>query len=126
MEYPEELQPILNRFRPPSVFAIDCDKGWWHILIALDKELANVDSDYVLYQVKEKLGGLRYYISNSSPHLSADCQEIIRKFEKVASMTCEVTGKHGELMSKGYRLQTLSEEFLDEGWKLFHPKEPNE
>lgn len=122
MDYPEELQPILDRFRPPSVFTIDCDKGWWHILIALDKELASVDPDYVLYQAKEKLGGLRYYISNSSPHFSADCQEVINKFEKVASMTCEVTGKHGDLMSDGFRLRTLNEDFLDQGWKLFHPK----
>jgi len=37
-------------------------KGWWPLLARLDRDIAALAPNYQLLQVKEKFGGLRYYI----------------------------------------------------------------
>ena len=44
---------------------------------------------------------------------------IVRKYEKVCSMTCEKTGKHGYLMINCWgHIKTLGNEFLNNGWSM--------
>lgn len=121
MQYPEYLDTVLSRFSPDAQKYISCDKGWWTLVSKCDKELSIIDPDYTIFQIKEKFGGLRYYYSPSNPLLSPKMDEVVRKYEKICSMTCEVTGKHGYLMRKGQRglglLKTLNEGFLQEGWE---------
>lgn len=121
MDYPEYLQPVLDRISPNYGVFISCDKGWWPLIAKCDKELSLIDPDYTVFQIKEKFGGLRYYYSPSNPLHDEKMAEIISKYEKICSMTCEVTGKHGYLMRKGQRglglLKTLNEGFLYEGWE---------
>lgn len=50
---------------------ISCDKGWYPLIVALDKELAEICPDYELHQVKEKFGTLRYYFA--IPHIEPQC-----------------------------------------------------
>jgi hypothetical protein len=40
---------------------LDCGPGWFPLLARLDADLAELAPDYVAEQVKEKLGGLRFY-----------------------------------------------------------------
>jgi hypothetical protein len=119
MEYPEFLQPVLVRINPEYGVYISCEKGWWHLIAMCDKELSAIDPDYTVFQIKEKFGGLRYYYSPSNPELRKNMDEVILKYEKICSMTCEKTGKHGYLMINGWgHIKTLGNEFLNNGWSL--------
>ena len=100
---------------------ISCDEGWWHLVMLCDRELAAVDPDYTVFQIKEKFGGLRYYYAPSNPDNSEKMNGIISKYERMCAMTCEKTGKHGYLMKKDLRYKTLHESFLDEGWAKVNP-----
>ena len=120
MEYPDYLLPVLSRINPEYGVRISCDEGWWKLVSICDKELSLLDPQYTIFQIKEKFGGLRYYYSPSNPHKSESMDLVVRKYEKICSMTCEVTGGHGYLMRNGSRgmaqLKTLNENFLQQGW----------
>jgi len=120
MDYPDYLQPVLLRINPEYGIHISCDEGWWRIISMCDRELALLDPGYTIFQIKEKFGGLRYYYSPSNPLDAESMDVIIRKHEKICSMTCEVTGGHGYLMRNGSQgmaqLKTLNESFLQQGW----------
>lgn len=95
---------------------ISCDQGWWGLVLECDKELANIDPDYTIYQVKEKFGGLRFYFDTKDIRAKNTMNKIVRKYEELAARTCEVSGKAGVLMLKLGRYRTLGPEFADEGW----------
>jgi len=116
MEYPDFLQPVLSRINPDYGVVISCESGWWNIISKCDKELSSIDPDYTIFQIKEKFGGLRYYFSPSNPEYAAKMEEIVQKYEKICSMTCEVTGRHGYLMKKSFRYRTLHDSYIQQGW----------
>jgi hypothetical protein len=116
MEYPEYLAPVLIRFTSESPKKIWCDEGWWTLIANCDKEISAIDTNYTIFQIKEKFGGLRYYCSPSNPIHGSKIDEVIRKYERICSMTCEVTGKHGYLMKKSFQYKTLNDSYLEQGW----------
>lgn len=118
-EYPEIVHPILKRFYEGEHPHISCGEGWFSLLSALDRELASVDPDYRVVQVKEKFGTLRYYFDISKEEVAPKMYDILRKYEHLSSMTCEITGGHGQLMSKKGWLRTLNINFIKEGWTPF-------
>jgi hypothetical protein len=124
MDYPDYLQPVLERINPEYGVTISCDEGWWNLVALCDKELALIDPLYTVFQIKEKFGGLRYYYNPSNPSQRDKMDTVVRKYEKICAMTCEATGKHGSLMSNGVkpfaRIKTLNESFINEGWELIH------
>ena len=40
---------------------MDCGEGWRPIIVQLDRDIAAIESDYEVHQIKEKFGGLRFY-----------------------------------------------------------------
>lgn len=64
-EYRDGLAKILRRIPPRWGRYISVRAGWYPLIIALDEELAAIEPDYGLCQVKEKFGGLRYYLNDS-------------------------------------------------------------
>jgi hypothetical protein len=86
----KRIKPILDRidsgFREVSI-----DVGWYDIVASLDRELSNLDPKYVVHQVKEKFGGLRYYCSLKSE----EAKTLIERAEEEASRTCEKCGRPG-------------------------------
>jgi hypothetical protein len=119
MDYPDYLQPVLERINPEYGVNIYCDEGWWNLIALCDKELALIDPLYTVFQIKEKFGGLRYYYNPSNPSQRDKMDTVVRKYEKVCSMTCEKTGKHGYLMINGWgHMKTLGNEFLNNGWSM--------
>jgi alpha-L-fucosidase len=122
MNYPDYLLPVLVRFSIDAPRVISCDKGWWVLVSNCDTELSSIDPNYTVFQIKEKFGGLRYYYSPSNPIHQAKMDQVIRKYEKICAMTCEITGRHGFLLRKGQHglglLKTLNKDFLNEGWEL--------
>jgi len=120
MEYPELLHPLLARFANEAPKVIECGEGWWKLLSACDTQLEKIDPDYTIFQIKEKFGGLRYYYSPSNPDNGRAMDGVIAEFERICWMTCEVTGRHGYLMSNTPnglgRRRVLNEDYLKEGW----------
>jgi hypothetical protein len=76
-----------------------CDPGWYPILVGLDQALAAIDPDYLVYQVKEKFGGLRYYYaSGAGGAAKTEMDRLVTDAERAARHTCELTGRPGILM----------------------------
>jgi hypothetical protein len=40
--------------------------GWQPLIDELDRQLRELDPDYMVLQIKEKFGGLRYYVTPSA------------------------------------------------------------
>lgn len=83
-----------------ELFGVECGDGWKSIyeplLVRARKEGATVA------QVKEKFGGLRFYVSGASDGL----RELIREAEGLSFETCEVCGQPGE-PRRGGGIKTL-------------------
>lgn len=59
------LQPLIDRVAPGWFQEIGVPTEWIPDLLALDQALAALDPDYLIFQVKTKFGGLRYYAATS-------------------------------------------------------------
>lgn len=115
-KYPDSLKPLLDRIDPAFERTISCDKGWWDLLVSLHKEIMELDPNYGIYQVKEKYGTLRFYYRCSGPQQAKWIDKIIARYERISSLTCEVTGGAGQLMQRGLQYKTLHRSFEEEGW----------
>ena len=71
-------------------------------------------------QVKEKFGGLRFYMTTQSDEISA----LIREAEALSSKTCQECGQPGE--SRGARWARTLCESCDENWGEIQSKKLNE
>lgn len=60
-EHAEALTGILARIPDGWGRWISCGRGWYPLLVELDEQLRALLPNYVVHQVKEKFGGLRYY-----------------------------------------------------------------
>jgi len=60
-QYEAALIAILKRIPDGWGRWISCDPGWYPIIVDLDAALASLCPDYVVLQIKEKYGTLRYY-----------------------------------------------------------------
>lgn len=71
------------RFYLASSIFLEDDHPWTDHILELDNKIAELAPDYVLEQVKEKFGGLRYYIDfDSVPDEHEDTvEEIITAYE---------------------------------------------
>jgi hypothetical protein len=89
--------------RPPIVdcnfFAVD--KGWYPLIKSLIEDLIALGWDKQVCQVKEKFGGLRFYINAGSDEVF----NRITKAERDSYNICEMCGEKGEIrMDLGWHL----------------------
>lgn len=80
-------------------------KGWHGIVDRLEADLLALGWDGKVDQVKEKFGGLRFYISNGTSAM----YERIEQAEIASQGTCQVCGAAGRTVDNGW-LATLCEE----------------
>ena len=85
--YYEDHHPIMDT----SIF--ECGSGWYPLLEQLIRDLIALGWGRQVCQIKEKFGGLRFYITEGSDAVYAR----ISQAEKESYQTCEVTGKPGQL-----------------------------
>lgn len=71
--------------------------GWHKIIEDLVNDLDKLGWDGNIDQVKEKFGGLRFYISNGSDEIF----HRIGQSEIQCAVTCEVCGKAGTIQNNG-------------------------
>lgn len=78
-------------------FGIQCGDGWFSLIDELCQHTTNwmLRTGYVCKatQVKEKFGGLRFYVSQSTLELD----EVIDKAEELSYTICETCGQPGKL-----------------------------
>ncbi len=102
--------PIIFRGRNQGVkqnlmyFGFECSDGWFDIIYELSKKIEQIaitlrksgcdhDELPMVFQVKEKFGTLRFYMSKSTHEI----QEFIRQSEQVSAQVCEQCGNPGSL-----------------------------
>ena len=76
----------------------NCGDGWAPIVDRLITDLIALGWDRDLHQVKEKFGGLRFYIGAGSDEVHAR----ISQAEAEAAKVCEECGAPGELRTEGW------------------------
>ena len=80
---PATLEDVTNHVGP----------GWKGLVENLVSDLFDLEWNGRLYQIKEKFGGLRFYIGEGSDEI----HQAIQAAEDYSYKLCEVTGKEGEL-----------------------------
>jgi hypothetical protein len=104
------LERILHRIPDGWGRWIGHDAGWYPIAVACDERLSAIDPDYVVHQIKEKFGTLRYYCAPSgepSPELLNAFDDIISEAERASALTCERCSEPGVLHETNHLVKTL-------------------
>jgi hypothetical protein len=112
-------KPVLPWSERPVWASVDCGKGWYDIITALDADLREIYPDYRVVQVKEKFGTLRYYIDGVPNELFDAIYARIGQAERESSITCETCSGPGELRNNGW-LKTLCDTCQEKwltGWR---------
>ncbi|MFT4233911.1 MAG: hypothetical protein QM607_02735 [Microbacterium sp.] len=97
-EYAFALETILRRIPDGWGRWISCPAGWYPLIVVLDRQLAQLDPDYEVHQVKKKYGTLRFYAEPSND--SVDREEfdrLIDETEKRSESAREQCGALGML-----------------------------
>lgn len=87
--------------------------GWEELVDGLDAKVLELAPDRRIDQIKEKFGGLRYYVSNIPEDVWDEVYDVIGEAEARSLRTCEDCGgpgTTGPVRPKGYWVLTLCEE----------------
>ena len=105
------LETILRRIPDGWGRWISYDAGWYPIVVGVDERLSAIDPEYVVHQIKEKFGTLRYYCAPSGdepdPAVCDAFRAIIGEAERASAVTCERCGEPGVLHETRYLVKTL-------------------
>jgi hypothetical protein len=93
-----------NKITDSNVFEVS--PGWNLLIKNLIQDLIELGWDKEVCQVKEKFGGLRFYINEGT----SDVHKRISQAEIESMSTCEVTGKLGKLRTDIGWYRTLCDE----------------
>ena len=102
--YREDKGPIVDA----RYFGVG--EGWYPIIKSMIEELIEIGWDKRVKQVKEKFGGLRFYLE-TYPEGSS---EIISKYDKLSHETCEKCGEKGTNRKINTWLYTLCDDHAKE------------
>lgn len=86
--------------RPYELFHIECGEGWYGLIEPLIKEC--IEKGYVIGQIKEKYGGLRFYVDNCPDEF----RDRLDEAEAQSYHICDECGEPGVLRGGGW-LRTL-------------------
>lgn len=86
------------------VWGFECGDGWYQLLFDLSQELSTYQAerrelDFAVEQAKSKFGSLRFRLSGGD----AITEKMIEAACQRASVTCELTGKPGQLCENPVR-----------------------
>jgi hypothetical protein len=114
-ELQSQIEKLKEKIAPGWMQVIQVDEGWYQLVVDCDRELSLFDPRYKILQIKEKFGGLRYYVKPSETcYEPRRLHDVISKYEEIAAKTCEATGKPGVLMkSIGGWYKTLNPEYAE-------------
>lgn len=86
-KYPQQFKDIHSYTY--AIFPI----GWMSLVIELIDKCIAINPNFEIVQIKEKFGGLRFYINGRNP----DIEPIIHEYEGKCYHTCIKCGKPGDI-----------------------------
>ena len=101
---------IVERLKRGAGCWSDIPDGWVNLVIELDAKLAAIQPEYSLDQVKDKWGGLRYYIASGNDAMFA----LVEEYEKKSVTICEVCGEAGRPCVKNCWIATRCKEHQED------------
>lgn len=108
--YAIALERILRRIPNGWGRWISHDAGWYPIVVTCDERLAAIDPDYIVHQIKEKFGTLRYYCTPSGEPVTSvwdAFNDITSDAERASAISCELCGEPGLLHKTNHLVKTL-------------------
>lgn len=97
----EAIELILRRIPDGWGRSLGVDEGWYPLVVATDRHLARLDPNYVVHQIKEKFGTLRYYCEPSRYDANNDVLDAMTAItdgaERASATICERCGEPGVL-----------------------------
>jgi hypothetical protein len=110
-KYPKIFQEVGKSPQESCMaFGIECGDGWYWLIDNLCKSLQfDIDNRGDIYpqvvasQVKEKFGGLRFYVNSANPEQYA----VIDLAESMSYAMCEKCGSTEDVKQVGQWIQTL-------------------
>ena len=112
-EYLKNEEPLIR----PMEFGFECGDGWYTIIEGLMRSIQTYiqtekkDIAIDLLQVKEKFGGLRFYIYEGDDYIN----ELIRLTEELSYETCEFCGTTNNIGRTRGWIFTICKECFDAG-----------
>lgn len=105
----------------PIAFGIECDDGWYDLIMELTLKIGAMDKarKVEVHQIKEKFGGLRYYINGGPIMLDFmgggsyqvgeidDVRKLINRYQDKSFDICETCGAPGKICTTGNWLKTV-------------------
>ena len=94
--YTSQMLDLLSHFKDYDNFSpsLDIGPGWIPIIVDLHSSILSILPNYTILQIKEKFGGLRYYIVDNSdyvtPQIQQEANHLIRLAEQKSFQTCEL------------------------------------
>jgi hypothetical protein len=116
-----------NRVLPESISRMCdgfcCGDGWFHIIYTLSEKIAKICDDHHIrddlypaaFQVKEKYGGLRYYIDThpkTPKHIFMAIRDAIHDAEMLSEVTCDVCGEKGRVVEVRHWIYTRCDKHI--------------
>jgi hypothetical protein len=102
----------INRVQRRSPY-LECDSGWNDIIADIHSKIVILHPKYEIFQIKEKFGGLRFYIEGVPDELFDEIYDIIGDGEKLSYKTCEICGDEGKLSKLGWLVKTVCKNCFD-------------
>lgn len=115
-EYLESIGGLKNGFfydsEPiTSRYFFSCDDGWLDLIQELIEKLIDAGWNKEVTQVKEKFGGLRFYINEGTDEIFDIIEEYCQKSYKI----CEICGEEGKNINNNGWYKTVCE--IHKNWK---------
>ena len=76
--------------------------GWFDLIFMINKMVEAVDPEYVIEQVKEKFGGLRYYLDSKIDEKERMLlYRVVHQMQSFSLIICEQCGLRDQTVSTG-------------------------
>jgi hypothetical protein len=101
-----------------------CGDGWIQIIDNLSEKIIEIDPEIEAVQVKEKFGGLRFYINGAKKETADEIYTLIHKAESESLKTCEKCGnkENAKLRDDSWIFTLCDKCFEDKqnnpGWRI--------
>ena len=114
-DFLESIGGLENGYYPDrgsikSCSTLEIGNGWFGLVKELIEKCIALGWNKQTCQIKEKFGGLRFYINSASDEVF----EAINEAEEKSYKVCEVTGRPGELRRDIGWYRTLSDEIYEQ------------
>lgn len=108
-DFLEEIGGLIyfyNGNKITNIKSFDVGEGWYPLLKKLISDLIKSGWNREILDIKEKFGGLRFYIYSGTEKIF----KLIEKAEEKSYKICEITGNPGKIRTDLIWIKTLSDD----------------